>query len=73
MSEEQNKHFEGGDPALRAAQAQAYLGLRHSSFYKLIADGKLRQGVLIGRARIWRRSWLDEFLDGLDEKSVANG
>ena len=60
-----------GDPALRAQAAQAYLGIRHSLFYRLIREGRLPQGVCLGRARVWRRSWLDRFLDELGAKSAT--
>ncbi len=60
------------DPALRAKQAMAYLSLRSpTSFYALVKSGDLPQGIIIGgRARVWRRSWLNAYLDACQSKSL---
>lgn len=52
------------DPALRTREAAKYLGIKSlTTFYQHIKNGSLPQGALIGRARVWRRSTLNTFLD----------
>lgn len=59
-----------GDPMFRAQEAWTYIGTRRSKFYELIKAGLLRQGILLGRCRMWRRSWLDQFLDSIGAESA---
>lgn len=71
MPNETKKAFSDGDPCLRTKEAQQYLSIGRSKFYTLIAEGKLRQGAPLGRARIWRRSWLDAFLASIGAESAS--
>lgn len=52
----------------RAKDAAAYLGIGLTSFYDLINQGKIRQGLVYNsRCRVWRRQWLDNFIDEIEQ------
>lgn len=51
----------------RAKDAAAYLGIGLTSFYELINQGKIRNGLVYSsRCRVWRKKWLDEFIDAVE-------
>lgn len=51
----------------RAKDAAAYLGIGVTRFYQLIGEGKIRNGLVYSsRCRVWRRTWLDEFIDAVE-------
>ena len=53
----------------RAKDAAAYLGMGLTSFYDLINEGKIRQGLVFSaRCRVWRRQWLDQFIDAVEKE-----
>lgn len=55
----------------RAKDAAAYLGMGTTSFYDLINRGKIRQGLFFSRrCRVWRRQWLDDFLDKMEQEQA---
>jgi len=64
--------FSTGDPCLRAREASEYLGLKSfTSFYGLVNSGKLPEGAFVSdRAKVWRRSALDKYLESVGAESV---
>lgn len=74
MAMENELAFSTGDPALRCKAAMEYLGVRSATtFYGLIKSGQLPAGVLLGgRCKVWRRSWLNAFLENIGAKSAQS-
>jgi predicted DNA-binding transcriptional regulator AlpA len=50
--------------SMRAKSAAAFLGIGESTFWRWVSEGKLPKGIhLSTRATIWRKEWLDTFLE----------
>ncbi len=60
------------DPILRVQPACQYIGVGRTTLYSLTRSGALEPPLKIGpRARGWRQSTLDDFLDSLGPAGSA--
>ena len=61
---QKNQQIQNENPIYRLPQTEAYLGLKKTSVYKLVKEGKLKSPIRLGlRASGWLKSDLDEFLE----------
>jgi len=58
---------------MRAVEAAACIGIRRSTFYKLVkADPHLRRSYVVGTARMWRKEDLDAWMHNQVELKQPN-
>jgi predicted DNA-binding transcriptional regulator AlpA len=59
---------------LRAKDAAKFLGIGLSTFWRWVADGKIKQGIHLGsRVTVWERTTLEKFIADATEKSAVQG
>lgn len=65
---------------MTAKQASQYLGISKVTFYSYIKSGLIKKGIVfnndinncpIQARRVWRKKYLDEFLDRLEQEQTA--
>lgn len=51
-----------------ADEASIYLGINRVTFYRYVNAGKIKKGIrLSSRRTVWRKKYIDEFLDNLEQ------
>jgi len=54
--------YERTDRLLRLPEVERIAGLRKTTIYLLIQDGKFPPGIRVGRSRLWRWSVMQELV-----------
>lgn len=55
-----------------ADEISKYLGINKATFYRYVNAGKISKGIKLSERRtVWRKKYLDEFLDRLEQEQTA--
>ncbi len=60
----------------RIKDAAKYLGISVTTFWRYVKEGKIKKGLQYGdnkRITVWRKQWLDDFLDTLEHEQQTAG
>lgn len=58
--------------AMRAEDAAQYIGVSRTTLWRLVREGQIPKPLDVGsRTKVYRRNWLDAFLDRKEAEQAA--